>query len=94
MSDIITPTIQSLDHSHELHMMRLESRSISNQLYFLRDVLAHLGKNNIGGPQLYPVAIRGLCQHLTTLEEEALGISERACKLLGIPEDTVEEDFA
>ncbi len=75
-------------------MMRLESRSISNQLCFLKDMLTALGKVGAEGSPLYPVAIRGLCQQLNRLEDEALGISCRACKLLGIPEDTVEEEFA
>ena len=94
MLDSNTPVTQPINQSHELHMIRLESRRISNQLYFLQEALARLGGKNASGPQLHPIAIRGLCQQLEELENKVLNVSYRACNLLGIPEDTVEEEFA
>jgi|GEM_PF-1215874 len=79
---------------HELHMIRLDARNIGNQLYFLQEALNGLAREGVRGRQLHPVAIRGLHRQLEALEHKAMGISDRACMLLGIDECTVEEEFA
>jgi hypothetical protein len=77
----------------ELHSIRLKTRAISNKLYFLQEVLTGLARDGVEGRQLYPEAIRGLVQYLNQLSEDASKVSCTACLLLGIDENTVEEEF-
>jgi len=80
-------------NSNNLHLIRLESRQIADQLYYMKETLKGLAGEGVSGWQLYPVAIRGLCWQLSALENKATGISSSACRLLGVDECTF-EDFA
>ena len=77
----------------DLHSIRLETRSIWNQLEFLQESLQGLARDSVEGRQLYPIAIRGLIQHLSALSDRASGASYAACRILGIDEDISEEEF-
>ena len=74
------------DQANTLHMIRLSANSLSDQLYFLKEVLEKASGKGAAGPQLYPSALRGLCKLLSRMENQALHISDQACTLLGIPE--------
>jgi len=80
------------NQSGELCLIRLEAESLVNQLYFLQEALSGLAQNSDQGPQLYPMAIRGLCQQLGAMEDKAESIITRSCSLLGIARDTVAEE--
>jgi len=71
----------------------LKTKAISNKLYFLQETLTGLAREGVKGRQLYPVAIRGLVQVLNQLSDDASKASCAACRVLGIDETTVEEDF-
>ena len=87
MSEITTtrPVIDLL-RNDDLHIIRLEAESLSNQLYFIREALAEASGDGATGRQLYPCAIKGLRDMLENLEDMASGIVGRTKKLLGIPE--------
>lgn len=84
----------NLSDKNELHQIRSTAKNISDQLYFLSEVLKPLASQGATGKQLYPVAIQGLCNQLLELENKAVGISCAACRILDLPEDAVENDFA
>ena len=71
----------------DLHIIRLEAESLRDQLHFIWESLAGASGEGATGRQLYPCAIRGLRDMLESLEDKASGISSRAKRLLGVPEE-------
>ena len=86
--------MQGKKKSINLNLIRLEAESLNNQLYFLREALSGLARETASGPQLYPLAIRGLCSQLKKMEDDASSIFCRACDLLGVGEDIVAEEWS
>jgi len=84
----------NVDMQNDLHQIRLDARKISNKLYFLWETLKPMANESASGQQLSPAAIRGLCDQLAEMERKAGLISSSACRVLGMPEDTVEKEYA
>lgn len=79
-----------------LHQIRLRAAGLSYELYFLHQMIQEgFAKENSPreGLRLDIIAVRGLCEQLSRLETEALSLSDCAREVLGLPAETVAEEY-
>ncbi len=69
--------------------IRLEAESLSNQLYFLEMALTNFARESNAGRSLNVLALRGLCNQLSNMEEQVSDIFTCSCEMLGVGVDTV-----